>query len=132
MEADVKMGVTFTQKGNFNNLEKWLNKLMHAEYLNILSVYGDMGVQALKNATPVDTGLAANSWSYVITHDNSVTTLAWVNDDIEGGCNVAVLIDRGHVSKSGSWVPGLYFIDTALEPVIKQMSEALFKEVTTP
>lgn len=124
------MGVYFTQRGDFNTTEKWLNSLMDKNYLNIISRYGQMGVNALRAATPIDSGLAASSWDFVISSDGAITTLTWTNNDIEGGCNVAILIDRGHATKSGSWVPGKHFIDSTLDPIIKQLSDELWKEVT--
>lgn len=122
--------VYFTQKGDFNKVQKWLNSLLNKDYLNVLSQYGQKGVNALRAATPVDSGLAASSWNYQISLERGYTTLAWTNDDIEGGCSVVILIDRGHATKSGSWVPGLHFIDTALDPIIKELEDAVWREVT--
>lgn len=122
--------IYFTQKGDFNKVQKWLNSLLDKEYLNVISIYGQKGVEALRAATPVDSGLAASSWNYQISFERGYTTLAWTNDDIEGGCSVVILIDRGHATKSGSWVPGLHFIDTALDPVIKELEDAVWREVT--
>ena len=122
--------VYFTQKGDFNKVQKWLNSLLNKDYLNVLSQYGQKGVNALRAATPVDSGLAASSWNYQISLEKGCTTLAWTNDDIEGGCSVVILIDRGHATKSGSWVPGLHFIDTALDPIIKELEDAVWREVT--
>ena len=124
------MGVYFTHKGDFNKVEKWLNSLMNKDYLNVLSFYGQMGVEALRRATPLDTGLAASSWGYQIEHDKETTRLVFTNDDIEGGCSVVILVDRGHASKDGDWVPGKHFIDEALDPVIKKLNDAVWKEVT--
>lgn len=122
--------IYFTQKGDFNKVQKWLNSLLNKDYLNLLSQYGQMGVNALVAATPVDSGLAAASWNYEISMERGTTTLTWTNDDIEGGCTVVILLDRGHATKSGSWVPGLHFIDQALDPIIKQLEDAVWREVT--
>lgn len=122
--------IYFTQKGDFNKVQKWLNSLLNKDYLNLLSQYGQMGVNALVAATPVDSGLAAASWNYEISMERGATTLTWTNDDIEGGCTVVILLDRGHATKSGSWVPGLHFIDQALDPIIKQLEDAVWREVT--
>jgi len=122
------MGVSFTHKGDFNKVEKWLNSLLNMDYLNMLSMYGQMGVEALSAATPIDTGLAKSSWNYEIKHDGKTSSIIWTNDDIEGGCNVVILIDRGHCTKSGSWVPGYHFIDDAINPVMDRISDAVWKE----
>lgn len=120
------MGVYFTQKGDFSKTDKYFKSLLDKDYLKILDKFGQMGVEALRAATPVDTGLAASSWNYSIESDNGSTSLIWSNDDIEGGINVVILVDRGHVSKSGSWVPGQHFINEAISPIIAQLA----REVT--
>lgn len=122
------MGVYFTHKGDFNKVEKWFNSLLNRDYLNVLSAYGQMGVQALRSATPRDTGLAASSWNYQIEHGLTSTKLVFTNDDIEGGCSVVILVDRGHATKDGGWVPGMHFIDDALDPIIKKLNDAVWKE----
>ena len=117
------MGVYFTQKGDFSNTEKYFNSLLKKDYMAIFDKYGQMGVDALRQATPVDTGLAASSWGYAIEVEDGKTRLIWTNNDIEGGINVVILVDRGHVSKSGSWVPGRHFIDEAISPIIAKLAE---------
>lgn len=114
-------GIYFTQKGDFKNTEKYFKDLLDKKYLDILNRYGQLGVDALRRATPVDTGLAASSWGYTIEQEGGTTRLVWTNDDIEGGCNVAILIDRGHATKSGSWVSGIHFIDEAIAPIIAEI-----------
>ena len=115
-------GIYFTGQGNFNNTEKYFKSLLNQDYLKILDKYGQRGVEALRAATPVDTGLAASSWGYAIEVEGGQTRLVWTNDDIEGGCNIAILVDRGHVSRSGSWVQGQHFIDEAISPIIAQIA----------
>lgn len=119
-------GIYFTNKGDFKNTEKYFKSLLERDYLKILDTYGQRGVEALRAATPVDTGLAASSWSYEITTEKGVVSLIWTNNDIEGGINVVILVDRGHVSKSGSWVPGQHFINEAISPIIAELA----REVT--
>lgn len=119
-------GIYFTQKGDFKNTEKYFKSLLERDYLKILDTYGQKGVNALRAATPVDSGLAASSWDYEITTENGVVSLIWSNSDIENGINVVILVDRGHVSRSGSWVPGRHFINEAISPIIAELA----REVT--
>lgn len=120
------MSITFHQKGNFSKTEKFFNMLLHQDWKNLLDRYGRMGVSALEIATPKDTGLAASSWNYVIEKDSKGYHLSWINEDIEGGYSVVVLIDKGHVTKDGGWFPGYHFIDETLDPIIHKLA----KEVT--
>lgn len=122
------MGVTFSHKGDFSNTIKFLNHLQKKSYRNVLEKYGRIGVEALRVATPVDTGLAASSWYFSIEDNGYTSTLSWGNSDIEGGCNVAVLIDKGHATKNGTWVQGYNFIEPTLNPIIEQLKDAVWKE----
>ena len=114
-------GIYFTHKGDFSKTEEYFKSLMRKDYLKILETYGQRGVDALMAATPVDSGLAASSWGYSIEQENGQTKLIWTNSDVEGGYNIVILIDRGHATKSGSWVPGLHFIDEAISPIIAEL-----------
>ena len=121
------MGVFFTHKGDFSRVDKYLQSLLQKDYAEILDKYGQRGVDALRAATPQDSGLAASSWGYNIEHEPGQVRLIWTNNDIEGGINVVVLVDRGHASRSGSWVPGQHFIDDAISPIIAELA----REVAT-
>lgn len=116
------MGVTFVNHGNFSKADKYFKDLLDKKYMDILHLYGQRGVDALRAATPVDTGLAASSWGYTIESEDGVTKLIWTNTDIEGGVNVALIVDRGHATKSGGWVTGRHYIDEAISPIIAQIA----------
>ena len=122
------MSITFSHKGEFTNTIKFLNGLQKKSYRNILERYGQRGVEALRAVTPVDTGLVASSWYFEIEDNGSNSYLRWGNSDIEGGCNIAVLIDKGHATKSGTWVPGYNFIEPTLNPIIEELKDAVWKE----
>ena len=113
--------INITAKGDFKKTDTFLEKLLEKFSAGKLDKYGRMGVEALKANTPRDTGRLAQSWSYHIERTNSGSRIVWTNDDIEGGCNVAILIQYGHGVKGGGYVPGRDFINPALEPVFKQI-----------
>jgi hypothetical protein len=58
--------IRITSKGDFNNTFRFLKKMSNFKVNKILEKYGAMGVSALAAATPVDSGLTANSWGYEI------------------------------------------------------------------
>ena len=120
--------ITFVSKGDFSRTDSFFNKLLHKNYEDLLNRYGKLGVDALRSATPKDTGLAASSWNYVIEKNGEGYSLAWTNDDIENGISVVVLIDQGHATKSGSWFSGYHFIDRTIDPIIKQLAEEVTSE----
>ena len=114
---------------NTKKTDGYLEKLLEVIKMGSLDRYGRMGVDALSKATPVRTGLAASSWSYQIVRKDGVTKLQWKNSDIEGGYNVAILLQYGHGTRNGGYVQGIDYINPALKPIFEQMAEELWKEV---
>ena len=84
--------VSFTQKGNFKKTDRFLGKLVGLHFGNKLRHYGEMGVQALKAATPKDTGLTADSWSYEIVEEPGRTAMYWRNSNVENGIPIAIIL----------------------------------------
>lgn len=117
-------------KGNFNNAEKFFNRVLKRDYLNILSEYGRKGVEVLSAATPVHTGETANSWDFGIEEGKGVTTIYWTNSHENEGANVAILLIYGHGLQNGSYVQGFDFANPAIEPIFEQMANECWKEVT--
>lgn len=122
--------ITVTQHGEFSKAQKFMERCLNVVKLGHLDSYGRRGVEALRAATPKDTGLAASSWSYQINRSDGVVTLEWHNDDIENGFSVVIGCQYGHATKSGSWVEGVDFINPALAPVFEQIRKDVWREVT--
>ena len=80
-------------------------------------------------ATPVDTGFAASSWSYHIERTGDVYKIIYTNDDLAGGTPVVILLQYGHLTKSGNFLPGIDFINPALRPVYFILDNRLRREV---
>ena len=121
--------VSFKHRGNFNHLEKFLNKMKNRNYLNILDKYGQLGVEALAANTPVDTGKTAESWTYEIERTSSKTTISWLNTNVNNGVNVAVILQYGHGTGTGGYVQGRDYINPAMRPVFDKIAEEAWKEV---
>lgn len=118
----MKKAVTFGYDKRFNNrMKERLEKMKVDKKFIKLNEFGQMGVDALRDATPVRTGKTANSWNYEIYEENGVTHLVWYNTNVNKGVNVAVIIDTGHAALDGSWTSGKNYIDSAIEPVIRKI-----------
>lgn len=121
--------ITFTNKGDFSKTSKFLTSLKGLHF-NDLDKYGQQGVTALSNATPVDSGETANSWYYKIETVKGKTTLSWFNSSKEDGVPIAVILQYGHATKNGGWVEGRDYINPAIRPIFDKIADSAWKEVT--
>lgn len=121
--------ITFNHKGNFNKTEKFFNRVLKRDYLNILSKYGEIGVKALREATPSSSGKTAESWDYGIQKDIGKVTLYWTNSNENKGVNIAILLIYGHALPNGSYVQGIDFVTPALRPIFESIAKESWKEV---
>lgn len=115
--------------GSFDKTFKFLN---HAKKLNFrdLDRYGKMGVEALRIATPVDSGDTASSWNYEIIYGKESVKLIWTNSNLtKTGVPIAILLQYGHATGSGAYVQGRDYINPALRPVFDKIAEEAWKEV---
>lgn len=121
--------VSVTQKGNFRKTEGLLRHLVGFHYGHKMRVYAEKGVQALKAATPRDTGATAEAWSYEIVESEGRTAVYWRNSNVVNGVPIAVILQYGHGTRNGGFVEGIDYINPALKPVFEQMAQEAWKEV---
>lgn len=123
--------ITFDVSGNFDNIERFLQKVQRIDVRGILEACGQEGVSALSSATPADTGLASQSWAYRVTGSAGNYAVEWYNTDIENGFNVIIGIQFGHGTGTGGYISGRDFINPAMRPVFDQIAERYWKAVTS-
>ena len=122
--------ISFRQKGDFSKLTKYLERVKEGFNVGILDKYGQAGVRALASATPVDTGLTANSWYYKIEKSKGSVSISFHNSNIQNGVPIAVILQYGHGTKNGGWVQGRDYINPAIRPIFDAIVEDAWKEVT--
>lgn len=122
--------IKFRQKGDFSKLTKFLERSKEAVRLEDLDRFGKAGVSALASATPVETGLTANSWYYEIEHNNGSASISFHNSNIQNGVPIAVILQYGHGTRNGGWVQGRDYINPAIRPIFDQIANEAWKEVT--
>lgn len=122
--------IKFKQKGDFSNLTSFLVKAKEAAQLGDLDRYGREGVAALSSATPVDSGLTANSWYYEIERKNGSVSINFCNSNIQNGVPIAVVLQYGHATRNGGWVEGIDYINPAIQPIFNKIADSAWKEVT--
>ena len=122
--------ISVKHKGNFSNIERFFNRVLKRNYLNILSDYAQRGVEALQAATPVQSGETAAAWDYEIESANGITTIWFTNSHQNDGVSVAVLLIYGHGTRNGGYVEGVDFVSPALAPIFYELADSMWKEAT--
>lgn len=122
--------IRFTHRGNFNNIERFLNRMIGRDYLNVLDSCGQMGVEALRASTPVLTGKTASSWTYEIEQGGGTTGIHWLNTNENKGVNIAIILQYGHGTGTGGYVQGRDYINPAIQPVFDKIAEEVWRVVT--
>lgn len=121
----------FVQHGDFRKTDTFFQKMLRTVKLSRLNKYGRMGVRALEEATPVDTGETAQSWYYKIKKTRDGVSIVWGNDNENDGEVIAVLLQYGHQTRNGGWVYGVDYINPALAPVFEKIAEDAWREVNS-
>jgi len=121
--------ITFHSKGDWSKTSLFFDRALEFCKLSGLDKYGKAGVEALRKATPVDTGKTADSWEYEIQHSDTGATIIWKNTNVNDGANIALLLQYGHGTVSGSYVQGIDYINPALQPIFDEIVESATKEM---
>lgn len=122
--------ITFRQKGDFSKLSRYFERVKEAAKVGILDKYGRAGVDALRSATPVDSGKTANSWTYTIERQNGSASIIFNNTNFNKGVPIAIILQYGHGTGTGGWVQGRDYINPAIQPIFDQLADDAWKEVT--
>lgn len=121
--------ITFDTKGE---LTKTMNFLRRARKLNyeVLEMYGELGVEALAQSTPKDSGETAASWYYKIVEREDGLSLEWCNSNLGNGwCPIAVILQYGHATGTGGWVEGRDYINPAIQPIFDDIANSIWRGV---
>ena len=121
--------IKITSKGDFNRTFRFLNKMEKFNVEKTLKKYGQMGVDALASATPIDSGTTANSWGYEIVTSKEGATIHWTNTNQNRGVYIAVILQYGHGTGTGGYVQGRDYINPAIRPVFDKIAEEAWMEV---
>lgn len=121
--------IGFRQKGDFSKLTRYLDRFKNGVRLSDLDKYGREGVAALASATPIDTGLTANSWYYEIVQKDDSITINFCNSNIQNGVPIAIILQYGHGTGTGGWVQGRDYINPAIRPIFDKLAKSAQREV---
>lgn len=123
--------ITLEQRGGFDKTLKFLQKASQPIDHNILEKYGELGVQALRSVTPVDSGMTADSWYYEIERNHKQHVVRFCNRNVKEGFCVAILLRYGHATGNGGWAEGTEYINPTILPLFDELAEEAWKEVNS-
>ena len=124
------MKISFDSKGDFDGVKSWLKRVSSNNASNVLNSIAREGTRSLASNTPKETGKTASGWSERITKKGGVTEIAWVNvAHPQAGVNVAKLIELGHGTGTGGYVPARPYIKDAMKPVWASIDNRVVKEL---
>lgn len=121
--------ISVSVTGGYKKANSFLERLKNKVHSSKLDHYGKMGVAALKEATPVDSGITADSWDYRIEHKKDYVRIVWTNSCMADEVPIAILLHYGHASRDGSYVEGTDFVNTAMAPIFDKIIDEFCKEV---
>ena len=124
--------IKVTSRGSFAKSLTFLQRTQRRDQFKILYKYGQIGVNALKGATPVDSSVTAESWYYEIVDKPGYFAIHWYNSHVEdpGRISIAAILQYGHATRTGGWVEGRDYINPAMRPIFDQMVTDMWREVT--
>lgn len=123
------MAVSFSVHGSWTKTMAFLNKAKQAKIISIMKTQSEIGVKALAAATPVDSGLAAGSWSSTVSGAGGKYEIVWNNVDVESGFPVAIMLQYGYGTGTGGYVQGQDYINPAMRPVFDKIANEVWKAV---
>lgn len=118
------MKVKILNEGDFSNILKELESVSDSNPKKVLETIGEASCKVLSINSPVDTGELAKSWEYEVTGNKNGYELNVFNkahhDEVD---NLPYMLEYGHGTGTGGWVPGTHFISRSMNEVTKTINE---------
>lgn len=121
--------ISATSSGSFKKTEDFLMLMKSNRIFEVLRRHAQNGREALRAATPVESGETANSWGYRIINEKGRHGIEWFNTHVNDGANIALLIQYGHGTGTGGYVAGIDYINPAIRPVFDEILEDVWRQV---
>lgn len=116
-------------KGNWDRTDKFFKKSVRITEIDDITTLAERCIERLKEATPKDSGLTAESWGYEIVKDRGKKTLYITNSNIQNGVKIALLLEFGHATTGGTWVEGQNFIGPITQKEYNKILSETWKEL---
>lgn len=118
-----------SSRGSFKNINNFLKWGSQKNFSLDLKAIGERGIEHLSENTPRDTGLTSESWGYKVVPTARGYRLDWTNSNVADGALIAILIQYGHATGSGGYVPSVDYINPAVDILLDEFTRAIWKEI---
>ena len=126
------MSLSITTTGSFSRTDRFFSYMTRGAIFDALETYAERGVAALAAATPANSGKAASSWDYEVERIGRTYKIWWTNNDVDAqGTPIVILLQHGHYTGTGGYVLGRDFINPAIMPIFDEISQEVWKAVTS-
>lgn len=115
--------------GNFDLTERFLMAVGKIDHPKSLEKLGKDGVEAVRAATPVDTGKTKASWFFHLSENDKGWVVSWNNLNTNRWANIAALIEWGHGMPDGTYIEGIDYVKPAIMPLIDKFTDGVWEEV---
>lgn len=123
--------IKVTSIGSFKDTEKFLHYLQSDKPYSNFPAYGREGVDRLASATPIETGETAHSWGSQVGTSGGTHSISWFNTHTHNGVHIATILQYGHGTGTGGYVPGRDYINPAMQPLFDKIVNEVWRGVTS-
>lgn len=112
------MKIRYETKGDFKRTQSWLNRISRNETIEGFGRLAEEGTKRLSSNTPKDTGVTAMGWRDQVNKTKDGIEIVWTNvAHPEASVNIAKIIDIGHGTRNGGYVPPRPYIKSSMQPI---------------
>lgn len=117
-------------KGTYDKTYKYFHTALTITSIQKLKNIAEKALEKLKDATPKDSNLTANSWGYEIIQNGSKgVSLYFTNSNVKNGVNIAIILDAGHATVNGRWIEGKKYLDKVTKEIYDDIMQETWEEL---
>lgn len=117
-------------KGTYDKTYKYFHTALTITSIQKLKNIAEKALEKLKDATPKDSNLTANSWGYEIIQNGSKgVSLYFTNSNVKNGVNIAIILDAGHATVDGRWIEGKKYLDKVTKEIYDDIMQETWEEL---
>ena len=117
-------------KGTYDKTYKYFHTALTITSIQKLKSIAEKALEKLKDATPKDSNLTANSWGYeIIQNGNKGVSLYFTNSNVKNGVNIAIILDAGHATVDGRWIEGKKYLDKVTKEIYDDIMQETWEEL---